>query len=151
MVKPMQTHRNWNFRKGFTLIELLVVILILAILAALIVPRVVGRTSDAKKAKALADIDSLRTAIGTFRLDCDRYPTTEEGLQSLRTQPGDVQGWRGPYLEKPLPLDPWGFDYVYEYPGAHGSDSYSLYSNGSDGAPGGEGDAADIGAEEDPS
>ncbi|MBS1706515.1 MAG: type II secretion system major pseudopilin GspG [Armatimonadetes bacterium] len=132
-------------KKGFTLIELLVVILILAILAALIVPRVINRTSDAKKAKALSDITSLTTALNTFRLDCDRFPTTEEGLNALRNQPADVQNWRGPYLEKALPADPWGNAYQYSYPGPRGDDTFTLQSLGADGAPGGEGDAADIG------
>lgn len=136
-------------RRGFTLIELLVVILILAILAALIVPRVVNRTGDAKLAKARSDIAALTTALNNFRLDCDRYPSTEEGLDALRNQPGEVRGWRGPYLEKALPTDPWQNDYVYEYPGARGDDSYTLFSYGADGAPGGEGEAADIGNEED--
>ena len=100
-------------KKAFTLIELLVVILILAILAALIVPRVVNKTSDAKRSKAASDISSLHTALNSFRLDCDRFPTSEEGLTALRSQPADVPGWRGPYLDKPLPPDPWGNEYYY--------------------------------------
>ncbi|MCC7434960.1 MAG: type II secretion system major pseudopilin GspG [Methanoregulaceae archaeon] len=135
-------------RSAFTLIELLVVILILAILAALIVPRVVGRTSDAKRAKAASDIAALTNALNNFRLDCDRFPTSEEGLDALRTQPGDVTGWRGPYIEKAIPPDPWQNPYVYEYPGSTGDDSFFLISYGSDGAPGGEGDAADVGNDE---
>jgi general secretion pathway protein G len=130
---------------GFTLIELLVVILILAVLAALIVPRVVGRTGEAKKAKAASDIATLSNLLQQFRIDCDRYPTTEEGLSALRVAPADVQGWKGPYLQKELPTDPWNNEYVYEFPGASGEDSFVLMSYGSDGAPGGEGDAADIG------
>ncbi len=134
-------------RSAFTLIELLVVILILAILAALIVPRVVGRTDDAKRAKAASDISSLGKALSQFRLDCDRYPTTEEGLEALRTQPGEVRGWRGPYIEKAVPPDPWGGEYVYEFPGST-DDSYFLVSYGADGAPGGEGNNADVGDDE---
>lgn len=132
-------------RKGaFTLIELMVVILILAILAALIVPRVVGRQGDAKRAKAVSDIASLSSLLQSFRLDCDRYPTTEEGLQALRTPPADVNNWKGPYTTKPIPPDPWGNEYVYEYPGIDGEDSFILLSFGADGQEGGEGDAADI-------
>lgn len=135
-------------RRAFTLIELLVVILILAILAALIVPRVISRTSDAKRAKAASDIAVLTSALSQFRLDCDRFPTTEEGLEALRIQPAEVNGWRGPYIEKPIPPDPWGNAYVYEYPGAGGDDTFIIASYGADGAPGGEGDAADVGVDE---
>lgn len=144
----MIKHRHGK-RRGFTLIELLVVILILAILAALIVPRVVGRTSDAKRAKAASDIATLSGALETFRLDCGRFPTTEEGLEALRNSPAEVQNWKGPYLQKAIPPDPWQSPYVYEYPGAGGEDTYTLMSYGADGQPGGEGDASDIGADED--
>jgi general secretion pathway protein G len=140
----MGTQRKFNRRRGFTLIELIVVILILAILAALIVPRVTGRTDDAKRAKAASDITALGNALNTFRLDIGRYPTTEEGLQSLRQQPNDADGWKGPYLQKPIPPDPWGNEYIYEYPGSGGDDSYALSSYGQDGAPGGDGNASDI-------
>ncbi|MBL8047251.1 MAG: type II secretion system major pseudopilin GspG [Chthonomonas sp.] len=133
-----------NRRRGFTLIELLVVILILAILAAMIVPRVVGRTDDAKRAKALSDLSALSSALSQFRLDVGRYPTTEEGLESLRSAPSDATGYRGPYTTKSIPLDPWGFEYEYEYPGSAGDDSYLLMSFGQDGAEGGEGNASDI-------
>ncbi len=134
-----------NRRLGFTLIELLVVILILAILAALIVPRVVGKTGDAKIAAAKSDLATISSALQNFRLDNDRYPSTEEGLAALTTQPASgANNWKGPYLQKPVGLDPWQNQYVYTYPGANGNDSYTLESYGSDGAPGGEGDAADI-------
>jgi general secretion pathway protein G len=134
-----------NRRLGFTLIELLVVILILAILAALIVPKVVGKTSDAKIAAAKSDLATLSSALQNFRLDNDRYPTTEEGLAALTTAPASgANNWKGPYLTKPVGEDPWQHDYVYQYPGSGGSDSYTLESYGSDGAPGGEGEAADI-------
>ena len=136
---------NRNKRRAFTLIELLVVIMIIAILAALIVPRVVNKTSDAKRSKAASDIANLRSAVNAFRLDCDRYPTTEESLDSLRAAPSDVKNWRGPYLDRPLTPDPWGNAYVYE---TTGDDNFSVMSYGADGAPGGEGDASDIGADE---
>ncbi|MEQ1823751.1 MAG: type II secretion system major pseudopilin GspG [Fimbriimonadaceae bacterium] len=132
--------------KGFTLIELLVVILILAILAALIVPRVIGRTTDAKRAKAASDIKTLKTALNNFRLDCDRYPETEEGLAALTQAPADTNGWRGPYIERISP-DPWQSEYIYELVG---DDQVSIVSYGKDGAPGGEGESADVGAEEVP-
>lgn len=131
-------------RRGFTLIELMVVILILAILAALIVPRVVGRTGDAKRAKAATDISTLSGLLQQFRMDNDRYPSTEEGLQALRSAPADLPNWRGPYSTKPIPADPWGGEYIYEFPGAGGDETYVLVSYGSDLSPGGEGDATDI-------
>jgi len=141
----MKSNRQFSARKrGFTLIELLVVILILAILAAMIVPRIVARTSDAKQAKALADLANLSKMIETFRLDCDRYPTTEEGLNALREAPADANGWKGPYSSKPIPLDPWGGEYYYEFPGVSGDESFVLMSLGADGQEGGEGDSADI-------
>ena len=130
-------------RRAFTLIELLVVILILAILAALIVPRIVGRTDDAKVGKAQADVKMLSDLVSQFRLDTGRYPTTEEGLTVLRQQPDDASGWKGPYLQKEIPPDPWGREYIYEYPGQEGED-FTLMSLGADGAEGGEGPAADI-------
>ncbi len=130
--------------RAFTLIELMVVILILGILAALIVPRVMGRTGEAKVAAAKADLSALAGSLRNFRLDCDRYPTTEEGLNALRTPPNGLSAWKGPYLEKQLPNDPWGNPYDYTFPGSTGNDSFMLRSFGSDGVEGGTGDALDI-------
>ena len=129
--------------RAFTLIEMLVVVLILAILAALIVPRVVNRTSDAKRAKAASDIATLSGLLQQYRVDTDKYPTTEQGLNSLRVQPSDATNWRGPYTTKDIPTDPWGNEYLYESPGPNGED-FVIISYGSDGAPGGDGDASDI-------
>lgn len=143
------THRRASTRgrkSAFTLIELMVVILIIAILAALIVPRVVGRTGQAKVAAAKSDISTLSSMLDHFRVDCDRYPTTEEGLNALVTCPSGLDGkWHGPYTQKStIPLDPWQNAYHYESPGKTGSDSYLITSYGSDGAPGGDGEATDI-------
>jgi general secretion pathway protein G len=138
-------NRHRLFGKGFTLIELLVVILILAILAALIVPNIMGRGEQAKRAKAQSDVAQLANMVQTFKLDTGRFPTPEEGLQALRSQPSDVTGWQGPYSRKEIPLDPWGMEYVYEYPGPDGDNSFQIFSYGPDKAPGGEGDSADIG------
>ena len=141
----MKSNMNGSIlRRGFTLIELLVVILIIAILAALIVPKVIGKTDDAKVAAAKADLSTLAGALQNFRLDCDRYPSTAEGLQALRTPPSDATGWKGPYITKDIPSDPWHNEYHYEFPGPDGNDSFLLESYGSDGAPGGDGTAADI-------
>jgi general secretion pathway protein G len=139
----MKTHNNNRTRRAFTLIEMLVVILILSILAALIIPRLVGRTSDAKIAKAKSDIATLSSLLQQYRLDNDKYPTTEEGLNALRVQPSDAPRWKGPYTDKDISLDPWGNPYVFQCPGPQGQD-FLITSYGSDGAPGGDGDAADI-------
>ncbi len=130
-------------RRAFTLIEMLVVILILSILAALIIPRLVGRTSDAKIAKAKSDIATLSSLLQQYRLDNDKYPTTEQGLNALRVQPSDAPRWKGPYTDKDISLDPWGNPYVFQAPGPQGQD-FLITSYGADGAPGGDGDAADI-------
>jgi general secretion pathway protein G len=139
----MNKANNNRLRRAFTLIEMLVVILILSILAALIIPRLLGRTSDAKIAAAKSDIATLSSALQQFRLDNDRFPTTEEGLEALRVQPSDATHWKGPYIEKDVPTDPWHNPYVYQSPGPDGQD-FLITSYGSDGAPGGDGDAADI-------
>lgn len=131
-------------RRAFTLIELLVVILIIAVLAAMIVPSYFRRVDDAKRAKAQDDISTISKVLHTFRLDCGRYPTTEEGFEALRTDPGDLPGWRGPYTDNPIGQDPWGGEYVYIYPGANGDDSFTLMSYGKDLAEGGDGDNEDI-------
>lgn len=134
-------NRNNRKTKGFTLIELLVVILIIATLAAMIVPRLVGRADDAKRAAAQGDLKILSGLLETFRLDVERYPTTEEGLDALRYEPDDAEGWKGPYTNKDIPMDPWGEPYIYENTG---DDFYFLGSFGSDRSPEGEGTAEDI-------
>lgn len=133
-------------KRAFTLMEMLVVVLILAILAALIVPRVVNRTGDAKRAKAASDIATLTSLLSQYKVDTDQFPTSEQGLMALRVQPGDVNGWRGPYSQKDIPGDPWQNEYFYESPGPDGQD-FTIISYGADGAPGGEGDASDITSE----
>jgi general secretion pathway protein G len=131
-------------RKGFTLIEVLVVMIILAILAAIVVPRVVGREEDARRARAVSDVESIGTALDMYKADNGEYPTTEEGLQALRTQAASAKNWNGPYLKKALTPDPWGNPYVYTSPGEHNADSYDLSSYGADGQPGGDGKNADV-------
>lgn len=132
---------------GFTLIEIMVVIVILGILASLIVPKVLGRTDDARIAAAKQDIASIGQALKLYRLDNQRYPTTEQGLQALVTAPTSgppALGWKsGGYLEK-LPKDPWGRPYQYLSPGVKGE--VDVFSLGADGQPGGTGNDADIGS-----
>lgn len=117
--------------KAFTLIELMVVILIIAILAAMIVPRIITRSEDAKDAKAVSDLRTISKMLSTLRLDTGNYPTAEQGLEALRSS--DAPGWKGPYIENDLPLDPWGNEYIYEFPGPDGDDSFYLHSAGRDG------------------
>ncbi|HVW69065.1 MAG TPA: type II secretion system major pseudopilin GspG [Steroidobacteraceae bacterium] len=132
--------------RGFTLIEIMVVVIIIGLLAAVIVPQVVDKVDQAKVAKAKSDIQAIEAALTMFRLDNSRYPTTEQGLAALVTQPTDptIRNWRkGGYLPR-LSKDPWGNDYQYVSPGTHSKD-FDLYTLGADGQPGGEGVDADIG------
>jgi len=128
--------------KGFTLIELLVVVIIIGLLASLVAPKFFGKLGASRQKTAKAQIALLGNALDEFRLDNGRYPTTEEGLEALRTKPEGLNNWAGPYLPKPVPKDPWGHDYVYRCPGEHGD--YDLFSYGRDGQEGGEGEDADI-------
>jgi general secretion pathway protein G len=133
--------------RGFTLIEIMVVVVIIGLLAAVIVPNVVNKVDEARVTRAKADIASMESALTMFRLDNSKYPTTEQGLGSLTSQPTDpsIRNWRpGGYLTKRVGKDPWGNEYVYVFPGTHGGE-YDLYSLGADGQPGGEGTSADIG------
>jgi len=127
--------------KGFTLIELLVVMVIIALLAALVGPRLFPKLGKGKQSAALAQIELIGQGLDHFRLDVGRYPTTQEGLNALATNPG-IEKWEGPYLKKALPNDPWGKPYRYQCPGSHGD--YYLYSYGRDDAPGGDGEDKDI-------
>jgi len=136
-----------NNTKGFTLIEIMVVIVILALLAALVGPKLMGRTDDAKITDARVQIKNIETALKLYKLDNGTYPTTEQGLGALVTKPtvGVIpKGYKDEgYLEsKKIPKDPWGNDYLYVSPGEHGD--YDLFSYGFDGAKGGEGKNADI-------
>jgi general secretion pathway protein G len=132
--------------KGFTLIEIMVVVVILGILAALVAPQVIRRIDDAQVAKVKQDIRAYETAFNLFRLDNFKYPTTEQGLQSLVVKPSDstIRNWKpGGYIDG-LKQDPWGNDYHYLYPGTHGKE-YDLWTFGADNQEGGEGVDADIG------
>ncbi len=130
---------------GFTLIEMMVVLAIIGTLAMLVGPSILRNVGDANVTAARTQIETFAVALDAYRLDVGSYPTTEEGLSALRVQPlGGRPGWRGPYLRKAVPLDPWGRSYLYTAPGVHNPDSYDLYTLGRDGLPGGEGESADI-------
>ncbi len=128
--------------RGFTLLELLVVIVIIGMLAGLVAPRYFDQVSKSNTKIAKAQIDSLGKALDQYRLDVGAYPTTEMGLAALNTRPPNLDKWAGPYLKKAVPPDPWGNAYVYKAPGDHGD--YDLLSLGSDGQPGGTGEAQDV-------
>ena len=128
--------------RAFTLVELIVVVIIIGLLAGLVLPQYIRQEEKAKLKATRAQIELFATALDTFRLDVGRYPTTDEGLQALRTKPGGVERWDGPYLKKDLPVDPWNKPYFYKSPGDHGP--YDIISYGADGVPGGDGDNRDI-------
>lgn len=130
----MKTQINRKTRRGFTLIELMVVVLIIAVLAALVVPRLTDYQDQAKKGAAKSQIARIASVLQKFRLDCDRFPTTEEGLNALVSQPSDATGWKGPYLDK-VPNDPWEQPYYYQYPGPIDDESFILGSGGKDKTP----------------
>ena len=133
--------------RGFTLIEIMVVVVILSVLGALVVPQIIDKVDVAKVKRAQSDIRAVQTALDLYRLDNFKYPTTEQGLQALVTQPSDptITNYRtGGYLDA-LPKDPWNNLYVYVNPGPNGMD-YDIISYGRDGKPGGEGFDADISA-----
>jgi general secretion pathway protein G len=128
--------------RGFSLIELIVVLVILGLLATVVGPKVMDRLAKGKGEIAKLQVDQLEGALGLFRFDVGRYPTTSEGLISLAQDPG-IENWSGPYLDKlTVPKDPWGRDYQYRAPGQYGD--YDLFSLGADGVEGGEDENADI-------
>jgi general secretion pathway protein G len=138
----MNKRRNRG-RAGITLIEMLVVVTIIALFAALVAPRMFKQSDKAKVTAARAQIQSFMTALGSYKLDTGIFPSTEQGLQALRTPPANLAQWQGPYLPQEIPVDPWGHPYLYKFPGEHG-DEPDMICYGADGQPGGDGINADI-------
>ncbi len=133
--------------RGLTLIEILVVIIVLGLLAGLVGPQIIGRVSESKTATAKTQIELFNVALDNYRLDNGSYPTSEQGLQALREKPTQdpvPYNWRGPYLRKEVPLDPWRRPYIYVSPGEVNPTSYDLLTLGRDGQPGGEDEDADV-------
>ena len=128
---------------GFTLLELLVVMVIIGLLVSYVAPRYFAQLGKSEVKTAKAQIDSFQTALNIYRLDMGHFPSQKSGLQGLITPPEKgAAHWKGPYLAKGIPLDPWGQPYQYRIPGEHGE--YDLFSYGKDQKPGGTGDGADI-------
>jgi general secretion pathway protein G len=140
---PQQCHARPRPRqRGFTLLELLVVIVIIGLLAGLVAPRYFDQVSKSNAKVAKAQVESLAQALDQYRLDVGSYPTTEQGLNALYVKPQNIERWAGPYLKKPVPVDPWGNKYVFKSPGDHGD--VDIMSLGLDGQIGGAGEAADV-------
>jgi len=126
-------------RSFFTFIEIMVVVIIIGVLAAIVMPKFLGRTEQAKISAARSQISIFATALDAFQLDNDRYPTSEQGLQALVSKPTlpPIPGnWKGPYLANAIPSDPWGNKYIYKSPGDRNQSSYDVSSCGKDGKPG---------------
>jgi general secretion pathway protein G len=121
------------------------VIVVITVLATLVAPNVFRHVGSAKEATARTQLEMLTSAIDAYRLDNDAYPTTEQGLAALRTRPQpEPRGWRGPYLRRDVPVDPWGRPYLYRSPGTANPDAFDLLTLGRDGREGGEGEDADV-------
>jgi len=136
-------NRKQKRQAGVTLIEMMVVVTIIALFAALVLPRMMHQADRARVTSAHAQINAYMTALGAYKLDTGTYPTTEQGLQALRAKPESVENWQGPYTDKDISNDPWQHPYVYHYPGEHG-DEPDIISYGADGQPGGDDYNADI-------
>lgn len=126
---------NNRSRQGFTLVELLLVMMIIATLAAVVIPKFAGRSEQAKVTSAQAQISSMALALDAFEVDNGYYPKSG-ALTALVEQPSDASGWKGPYLSKGIPLDPWNNAYNYDYPGKHNANGFDLLSAGPDGRTG---------------
>jgi general secretion pathway protein G len=144
----MKTSERDSRRSGFTLLEMLVVLVVLGLLAGLIGPQLFGRVGEAKTTTAKTQLELIGVALDSYRLDNGAYPVTNQGLDALMSRPTRQpapSNWRGPYLRKAAPMDPWGRAYLYSSP-VRGGEGFELRSLGRDGAEGGTGEDADLGA-----
>jgi general secretion pathway protein G len=139
----MNSQKKRRGDAGVTLIEMLVVVSIIALFAALVAPSMFQQGDKARVVAARVQINNFEQALTQYKLSTGMFPTTEQGLEALRTKPANLNQWEGPYLKKEIPKDPWGHDYLYKYPGEHG-DEPDIISFGLDGQPGGDGLNADI-------
>ena len=128
---------------GVTLIEMLVVVTIIALFAMLVAPNMFKNVDKANAVAARSQINNFEQALMQYKMSTGTFPTTEQGLEALRTRPANAPQWDGPYLRKEIPLDPWKHPYLYRFPGEHG-DEPDIISLGADGQPGGEGVNADV-------
>lgn len=129
-------------RRGFTLLELLVVVAIIGLLAAYVGPKYFSQVGKSEQSVAKAQVDAFARAVNTYRLDVGNFPSTDEGLAVLTARPAGSPKWSGPYLERAVPVDPWGRPYIYR--GSSAAGDFEIQSMGKDGRPGGSGDDADI-------
>ncbi len=136
----MKKHLN---NKGFSLMEIMIVMIIIGLLASLVGPKIFGQLGKAKQKTAKTQIEMLMTALDAYRLDVGDYPSQQEGLEALMSNPG-IDGWAGPYLRKDVPNDPWNRAYQYQNPGEHGE--VDIFSYGKDNAPGGDKENTDVGS-----
>ena len=133
-------HTRRVFYQRFSMVELLLVLVILATLAAIIVPKFTGRSEQARVTAAGTEISGIETALDAFEVDNGYYPQGSDALDALTTKPADALNWRGPYLKKAIKQDPWKNPYIYEFPGTHNTSGYDLSSMGPDGKVGGDDD-----------
>jgi len=133
-------------RAAFTLVEMLLVLVILAVLAAIVIPKFAGRSQQAKITAASSQISGFELALNSFEVDNGFYPQGSAGLNALIEQPSNLQSWKGPYLSKGIPLDPWGNAYTYSYPGKVNAKNFDLLSSGPDGQAGTDDDVTNFDA-----
>lgn len=136
--------RNSKDLAGFTLLELLVVLMIMGMLAVFVAPKYFSQIGRSQTQVARAQIDSFEKALDQYRVDTGHFPSNEQGLQALFTQPTSEANWKGPYLRRGIPVDPWGNAYVYKIPSASVNMDYDILAYGKDGRAGGVGDDADV-------